>query len=209
MHESRSRHDRILQILPAPIRAALRADADLSAWPALLSDTMERAWENHQHASNLEEIPAAEVLLCQQFLDDNIVRELEQRAAMELLPSLAQLTQKLEADPWSLDHVERCQLMAAMRQEQDCWLDRLQGLIEPPRLADWFPAFLLETRPFTELKNGIGQHTCRARLETAVADELQYFVDRYRSYLLGADDGQGSVADPMLSTPVRYWGKVD
>jgi len=209
MHESHSRHSRVLEILPPPIRAILRDDADLSTWPDLLIDTMQKAWGNHQGATCLGDIPAAEILMCQRFLHDTVVQELEQRAAAELLTSVQLLTHKLVDDPWALDHSERCQLMAALRPQQDHWIARLQGLIEPPRLEGWFPAFLLETPPFAALKNGIGDHTCRTALDTAVADELQYFVDRYRSYLLGVEPDQDGAPDPMLAAPDRYWGRVD
>ena len=175
MSNSQTRHLQILEILPTPVRAALRDDADLSEWPELLVHTMEKSWGNHQHATSLDEIPAAEVLLCQRFLDVVTVQDLEQRAATEMLSTLEPLTQKLIEDPWKLDHPERCQLMAAMRSQQYSWISRLRDLVEPPRLDDWFPAFLLETPPFAELRAGIGEGACRGDLDTAVADGAARF----------------------------------
>ena len=89
---------------------------------------------------------------------------------------------------WSLPRTERLALAEAQELAQAEWLPRLDALIEPPRLHDSFPAFLLESPAFEGLKQAMGDATHRRELDTATADELQHFVDRYRCYLLQTDD---------------------
>jgi len=60
----------------------------------------------------------------------------------------------------------------------------LPALVEPPAPNSNFPAFLLETEPFAPLRRAIGDARTSAELDTATADQLQRFVDRYRDYLL-------------------------
>ena len=86
-------------------------------------------------------------------------------------------------DPSSLTRNERRQLAAAMQAEQDAWLARLSHLTEPPSLETDFPAFLICTPAFDDLRDAIGGATEPSQLDTGTADELQHFVDRYRHFL--------------------------
>ncbi|GAB4162128.1 MAG: hypothetical protein Fur0037_28490 [Planctomycetota bacterium] len=86
-------------------------------------------------------------------------------------------------DPRSLDLEERRAWCARLAHAQRHWIRRLPGLVEPPPPESDFPAFLLATGAFEELRKGIGDATRRAELPTDVADELQWFVDSYRDYL--------------------------
>lgn len=187
MSNSRHRHLRALEVLPAPVRDVLREDADLSAWPDLMIKVIKKVWGGRPHPASLDEIPAAEILMCQRFLRESVIQALEARAEDELVAVVAPVTLKLCDNPWALDHSERSQLMAAMAPYQTRWIAGLENLVEPPPIDDSFPAFLLETTPFKTLKSGIGECSHRNELETAVADQLQFFVDRYRSYMLDTD----------------------
>jgi len=91
-------------------------------------------------------------------------------------------------DPGSLGRAERHALAAAAGSEQATWLPRLNGLVEPPILSESFPAFLLETPMFENLRAAVAGARYRRDLDTATADELQYFVDRYRTWLLQTDE---------------------
>ncbi|MGE3879117.1 MAG: hypothetical protein AB7I19_08675 [Planctomycetota bacterium] len=95
------------------------------------------------------------------------------------------LVRLLEFDPWSLTAAERRCLRSAFQREQARWLPRVATLVEPPAPAQSFPAFLLETAPFRDLRDGIGQAKKLSELDTATADRLQRFVDRYRDWLNG------------------------
>ena len=87
--------------------------------------------------------------------------------------------EKLHDDPWSLNAHERQALLAEMAPSQESWLRVLPDLVEPPAPTDAFPAFLLDTEPFGALRRAIGSATTAVDLDTATADELQRFVDRY------------------------------
>ena len=91
---------------------------------------------------------------------------------------------RLADDPWSLTHAERLGLRESLAAEQARWLTRLGGLIEPPDLDDSFPAYLLGTPPFSHIAASIGPARRRQELDTGTADELQRFVDHYRSFLI-------------------------
>ena len=91
-------------------------------------------------------------------------------------------------DPGSLGRAERHALAAAAGPEQAAWLPRLNALVEPPILSESFPAFLLATPMFEDLRAAVADARHRRDLDTATADELQYFVDRYRTWLLQTDD---------------------
>ncbi len=91
-------------------------------------------------------------------------------------------------DPGSLDRAERNALGAAAGPEQAAWLPRLNAMIEPPLLTQSFPAFLLETPMFKNLRAAVAGARQRRDLDTATADELQHFVDRYRTWLLQTDE---------------------
>ena len=72
----------------------------------------------------------------------------------------------------------------SMRREQTQWLARLTSLVEPPRPGEDFPAFLLATPAFEDLARRIGQAKTRADLQPQVADELDWFVNAFRDYLV-------------------------
>ncbi|MHC4514946.1 MAG: hypothetical protein ACYS5W_14720 [Planctomycetota bacterium] len=91
-------------------------------------------------------------------------------------------------DPGSLGHAERQAMAAAGRAQQKVWLPRLNALVEPPTLTETFPAFLLETPAFAGLRAAIGAARHRHDLDTATADELEHFADRYRTWLLQTEE---------------------
>jgi hypothetical protein len=91
-------------------------------------------------------------------------------------------------DPGSLGHAERHALAAVSGREQARWLPRLNALVEPPVLTETFPAFLLETPMFDHLRAAIAGARHPSDLDTATADELQHFVDRYRTWLLQTEE---------------------
>jgi len=99
--------------------------------------------------------------------------------------AIAALIRLLEFDPWSLTHAERRELRRSMTDAQRSWLPRVTALVEPPPLEGSFPAFLLATPAFSDLAVGIGDAASPRDLDTATADRLQRFVDRYRDYLAG------------------------
>ena len=99
------------------------------------------------------------------------------------LDAIDSLLQQCGYDPWSLPLSERQRLAEAMQAEQSTWLPRLNALTEPPRLEADFPAFLICTPAFDELRDAIGGASEPAHLDTGTADLLQHFVDRYRPYL--------------------------
>ncbi|MFO1051718.1 MAG: hypothetical protein U1F36_05855 [Planctomycetota bacterium] len=96
---------------------------------------------------------------------------------------IAGLVRLLGFDPWSLTPAERRALRHAYQRQQSTWLPRLARLVEPPVPGTGFPAFLLETPPFSDLREGIGSAASLRDLDTATADRLQRFVDRYRDWL--------------------------
>lgn len=98
---------------------------------------------------------------------------------------VAGLVRLLAFDPWSLTHAERRLLRHAHGADQQQWLPRLTRLVEPPPPGADFPAFLLAMPPFADLKDGIGKARAVTDLDTATADRLQRFVDRYRDWLAG------------------------
>jgi len=98
--------------------------------------------------------------------------------------AIATLVRLLEFDPWSLTVAERSDLRQAYSAHQRTWLPRLNGLVEPPAIDATFPAFLLGTPTFADLAQGIGNARAPHELDTATADRLQRFVDRYRGYLV-------------------------
>ncbi len=184
MNNSHPRHIRALEILPQPVREILARNADLSQWPESTMETMEKYWENHQTAESLDQISAGMVLMYHRFLPENILRTLETQAIAAVQTTFEPLTRKLQDNPWSLLLGERQDLMGAMIRHQSSWLTRLTHLVEPPYIADTFPAFLLESSAFGSLREAIGDATSSAELDTATADELQYFVDHYRHYMV-------------------------
>jgi hypothetical protein len=98
---------------------------------------------------------------------------------------VAGLVRLLGFDPWSLTLAERRLLRHVHDREQAAWLPRLGRLVEPPAPGQGFPAFLLATQPFADLRDGIGKAKSMLELDTATADRLQRFVDRYRDWLAG------------------------
>lgn len=98
--------------------------------------------------------------------------------------AIASLIQLLEFDPWSLTVAERRELRQTLSDAQRTWLPRIAELVEPPPIDAGFPAFLLGTPAFADLASGVGDASARHELDTATADRLQRFVDRYRDYLV-------------------------
>ena len=98
--------------------------------------------------------------------------------------AIAELIRLLDFDPWSLTPPERQELRRSFDEEQHRWLPRLDALVEPPPVDADFPAFLLATQAFADLADGIGEAAAYCQLDTATADRLQRFVDRYRDYLV-------------------------
>lgn len=87
------------------------------------------------------------------------------------------------SDPRAIPLGERRAWASRLAEAQRSWLQRLPALLEPPAPAPDFPAFLLETTAFRSLALAIGEARSRTQLPTAVADELQRFVDAFRDYL--------------------------
>ena len=100
-------------------------------------------------------------------------------------PAVLPIPLALEQDPWTLAPQARQQLRDELTESQVHWLPRLRALVEPPAPDDVFPAFLLDTAPFARLREAVGAARCRGDLDTGTADELQRFVDLYRSYRIG------------------------
>lgn len=96
---------------------------------------------------------------------------------------LGPLLRRLADDPWSLPRDERERLRGALIASQRRWQVRLSDLVEPPSIDDTFPAFLLETPAFEHVRRAIGAARARAELDTAAADLVQRFADRYREYM--------------------------
>ena len=94
-----------------------------------------------------------------------------------------ELVARMGDDPWVLNPNQRQQLRHRYAGLQQDWLPRLQRLVEPPLPLESFPAFLLELPPFARLRRAIGDANTIVDLDVGTADELQRFVDRYRSYL--------------------------
>lgn len=85
-------------------------------------------------------------------------------------------------EPRNLSLAERHDLAQRLHRDNQTWLARLADLAEPKPDRD-FPAFLLATPAFADLTARIGNAQHRRELCTAVADELDHFVDAYRYYL--------------------------
>lgn len=102
--------------------------------------------------------------------------------------SLRDLESGLVDDPWSLTHAERRRIAEAQAKAQETWHRRLSELIEAPRLDPEFPAFLLATEPFAPLATAIGTAGSARDLDTATADTLEHFVERYRRYLVWSEE---------------------
>ncbi len=103
--------------------------------------------------------------------------------AAATIDAIRNLVKLCSYDPWSLTLPERYELADSMRDMQHRWLPRLDALSEPPELERDFPAFLLGTPAFDELRDAIGDAHEPAELATGTADLVQHFVDRYRGYL--------------------------
>jgi hypothetical protein len=91
------------------------------------------------------------------------------------------------ADPRAITLQERRATAVRLAQDQQHWLQRLQGLCEAPPPERDFPAFLLATPAFAELAARLGTATARRQLPLAVADELDWFVAAFRDYLRTVD----------------------
>lgn len=103
------------------------------------------------------------------------------------------------ADPRTLTLDQRQALRARYTREQDLWLDRLRGLAEDPKPADDFPAFLLATAPFRHLAERIGNAREARELSVETADELEWFVRGYASYLRTRDGEDVFKRNPRLT----------
>lgn len=87
------------------------------------------------------------------------------------------------ADPRTLSMAERHEARRTHQHGQQTWLPRLRRLAEAPLPADDFPAFLLDTRPFSELAEQLLCAETRQQLPTEIADELDWFVRAFADYL--------------------------
>ena len=87
------------------------------------------------------------------------------------------------ADPRAIRLAHRRKMRASLQRENDWWLDRLQQLCEAPKPEFDFPAYLLATPPFRELARKLAAATRRPMLDSAAADELDWFVRAFRDYL--------------------------
>ncbi len=116
------------------------------------------------------------------FRSDLATLEAQPAATPRLLAS------RLADDPWALTHSERLELRASLGAAQVRWLTRLGNLIDPPAIDDSFPAYLLGTPPFSLIGQSIGEARNRHELDTGTADEVQRFVDHYRSYQAESTD---------------------
>ncbi|MGC6489620.1 MAG: hypothetical protein ACON4Z_18385 [Planctomycetota bacterium] len=103
------------------------------------------------------------------------------------------------ADPRTLNLDQRNALRARYTREQDLWLERLRALAEEPKPADDFPAFLLATAPFRQLAARIGNARCARDLDVQAADELEWFVRGYASYLRTRDGEDAFTQNPRLT----------
>lgn len=103
------------------------------------------------------------------------------------------------ADPRAITLQERRATAAGMPREQASWLQRLQPLVEGAPLGADFPAFLLATPPFADLAQRLGSATRRQDLPTDVADELDWFVDAYKLYLVTSDGENTFAGEPPLT----------
>ena len=106
-----------------------------------------------------------------------------------------ELLRRAGQDPWSLDLDERRRLCLDMRPAQEAWLPLLKELAEPPEPNQDFPAFLLETSTFGQLRESIADQNQDPEqppnLDTATADTLQRFIDLFRHYMDEVDERQG------------------
>ena len=109
------------------------------------------------------------------------------------------LVRKLTGDPFSLDHAERVEVMQALDREHARWLGLLEKLCEPPGMTEDFPAFLLETPHFADLRAAIEGAASASALDPGTADELQRFVDLYRGYM--DPESQSQETDEMFLVP--------
>lgn len=187
MAQCNPRHLQALEVLPGPVRAILRPDADLSEWSEFVVNTIATAWESRRNCQTLDEIPAGEVLMCRRFLDPETIPELEARAEREQLEAVGPQLRKLQDDPWSLTHRERRDVATALGRQQAFFNARIRELTEPPAIDDEFPGFLLESPRFAELAAQIRGAARREDLDTGSADELQRFVDHYRNYMVKSE----------------------
>jgi len=103
------------------------------------------------------------------------------------------------ADPRTLNLDQRRALLARYQREQDLWLERLRAIAEGPKPEDDFPAFLLATAPFRQLAEQIGRARSARELSVAAADELDWFVRGYASYLRTQDGEDVFFRNPRLT----------
>lgn len=99
------------------------------------------------------------------------------------------------ADPRALSLDERRAFADRLAAEQDSWLIRLGILAEGRKPDPDFPAFLLATPAFAGLAQAVGKAQHRAELQTGVADELDWFLERFANYLRTDEDEDVFTAD--------------
>ncbi|MCR9247872.1 MAG: hypothetical protein NXI31_22820 [bacterium] len=104
------------------------------------------------------------------------------------------------ADPRSLPLAGRKACAERLADDQNHWLSRLEKLVEGPAPDSDFPAFLLATPAFESLGSRIAGAHRRADLATEVADELDWFIDKFADYLrTDADEDVFAPASVMQS----------
>ncbi len=116
------------------------------------------------------------------------------------------LAARLHEDPWALTLLERGQLAQSRTRSQALWLPRLRQLVEPPAPDRQFPAFLLDLAPFTRLRDDLGSAQHQTELDTGVADEVQRFVDHYRTWLTALEpENHSPKPDLAPAEPAVPW----
>lgn len=199
MSESPSRHARALAILPPPVRAILRGDADLGEWSDFVLNTVERVWAERMACSTLDEIPAHEVLMCARFLQPDAIPALEERCQREGLDAIRPLCEQFARDPWSLRHNQRISLRDALQHGQERWHQRLAALLPELELAPDFPAWLIQLERFADLRGLIGGPETAAELPPPARAAVQDFVATWRGYLQRSETEQELERQSLLA----------
>ena len=87
------------------------------------------------------------------------------------------------ADPRNLTLAERHAARDEYDLDQAVWMTKLNLLVEQPKPASDFPAFLLATQPFADLAQKLNKVEGRKQLSTDLQDELDWFMRAFADYL--------------------------
>ena len=87
------------------------------------------------------------------------------------------------ADPRTLTLAERHAARDEYDLDQAVWMSKLHSLVDQPKPASDFPAFLLATQPFADLARKLKKAEQRKQLPTDVQDELDWFVRAFADYM--------------------------